>query len=549
MDTLATFDPAPRGMAVRTSGVWLTRPGAGPFADSFWVYHPSSAEVLVDPDFDEKLLADCEAVLADSETTVVLLEGLTVPAGTTEEGLRALCKRFSDLSPQIDGAPPVRFSAPISGKNLPHLGLAPVTAHAANQVCDLLALEEFPLTRSIEMPVPSQRPPTDADCLWLHLEPRNGDQNRLDESAWNALERFIRATGGAGLPQSELVPGARTLPPPDSDAWVSMPAHSPQMGMLAGVVETLVQGLLRVAIPSSTLSHGCAPIPWPYEAPSADGQVSVRRVGRLFARSIGPRVLVTTFGPPGTAGDHIADPHEFGAREQPRQVAGTDSSDPAATVLEALREAQVQELREMVGSAEKSLIDIQRFMGPMLVRKAAVREQSAPRENAVDQLAIEVFSNSRAQGDLARFVREEEESLARLADAEPPSAIAQLTNLRLAKKAFEDLADRSLAILQAASSMDTAQIARAEARRMVSEGKRLEAEKQREAEVAEHRRRQETLVTTLGALVLVPSLVIGVFGASTYVPGEGTVGGFALMLAVAVILGLLTFAGLRTTRS
>lgn len=70
-----------------------------------------------------------------------------------------------------------------------------------------------------------------------------------------------------------------------------------------------------------------------------------------------------------------------------------------------------------------------------------------------------------------------------------------------------------------------------------------QAEEQRKREEKSARR-----LETLAAAFLVPTLVVGFYGANTWVPGEGQHWGFWVMVAVLILLSCVTLAALRTGR-
>ena len=71
-------------------------------------------------------------------------------------------------------------------------------------------------------------------------------------------------------------------------------------------------------------------------------------------------------------------------------------------------------------------------------------------------------------------------------------------------------------------------------------------------EQAEEQRRQEEKsarrLETLAAAFLVPTLVVGFYGANTWVPGQGKHWGFWVMVAVLILFSCVTLAALRTGR-
>ncbi|MDA0161287.1 hypothetical protein OM076_13500 [Solirubrobacter ginsenosidimutans] len=58
----------------------------------------------------------------------------------------------------------------------------------------------------------------------------------------------------------------------------------------------------------------------------------------------------------------------------------------------------------------------------------------------------------------------------------------------------------------------------------------------------------QELVAIVAAVVLIPTLVAGIFGANTRLPGEGTWLGFGLMIAAMVLSGVLAYAAIRGQR-
>jgi hypothetical protein len=70
-----------------------------------------------------------------------------------------------------------------------------------------------------------------------------------------------------------------------------------------------------------------------------------------------------------------------------------------------------------------------------------------------------------------------------------------------------------------------------------------QTEEQRQREEKSARR-----IETLAAAFLVPTLVVGFYGANTWVPGQGRHWGFWVMVAVLFVFSCLTMLGLRTQR-
>jgi hypothetical protein len=71
-----------------------------------------------------------------------------------------------------------------------------------------------------------------------------------------------------------------------------------------------------------------------------------------------------------------------------------------------------------------------------------------------------------------------------------------------------------------------------------------QTEEQRQREERSARR-----LETLAAVFLVPTLVVGFYGANTWVPGQGRHWGFWVMVGILIALSLATTLGLRAGRA
>jgi Mg2+ and Co2+ transporter CorA len=64
----------------------------------------------------------------------------------------------------------------------------------------------------------------------------------------------------------------------------------------------------------------------------------------------------------------------------------------------------------------------------------------------------------------------------------------------------------------------------------------------------EHSKRLDERITSITALLLVPTLIVGIYGANTMLPGRDHWAGFGLMCGLIVVSAIVTLAVVRRAR-
>ncbi len=518
----------PTGTQARTAAIWvLSDPGRPP---RFLFDQPDDRTTLERPIVDEQLLEHCRTLLSGIDRDRVYLDGFRIPAGTTADGLSQLSRGFAELAAP-DGSVPVRLLRE-------HKSRWGIIYNAA-QFAELFLPEDFPLADDYVVNVGLQGEKTASDLefepgdvLWCHVDSIDSDRITLDARGWDALEGFVRSTGGAGLHDSpplleragEEVPAAG-----DHEAWQNLGYVGP-MAIWEAAIEQGAQKLLTKPVrfgryPTHDLV--ALTIPWGDDSKSISNEMPRRRIGELHAVAIGPRIIISRFG---RSERHwgrftaleLVDRLKMRRSSGANQINPTDSA--AGRALGRANRACLDHLARLVHTAEEELIRFQGTMAPWIVR-----ESDEPPTRRMSQLAVSVFSNSRLLGDLARWARGSSW------DSEPSEwSEAQAAEIAELRQQVQGLQDRSLATLQAIASFDTSRIAEAEA-------ERRQRERARDREEAERTERVNTLISIFAAAIAVPAVVLAIFSASTWVPGQGAKAGFAAMLGVAAIAGLVTY--------
>ncbi len=76
----------------------------------------------------------------------------------------------------------------------------------------------------------------------------------------------------------------------------------------------------------------------------------------------------------------------------------------------------------------------------------------------------------------------------------------------------------------------------------------VEEQRQRDEDKRQREERSARRLETLAAVFLVPTLVVGFYGANTWIPGQNKHWGFWVMVAALVVLSLITIMALHTPR-